>query len=171
MNSKTLLTTPPISIRQMEPDDFPRVQEILAQFFPKIQDEKPTPFDFFFSDASETYSVVALSEQVVLGTATLKVGKANDVYLEAPEYTFSDAQVRYVAKDPQCLIKGIGRGLVGELLSYASCRTEIKSCALLVKPRNDQAIHIYESLGFQRTKSIVVEQRTGIQLMCMTKQM
>ncbi|MEG1140767.1 MAG: ribosomal protein S18-alanine N-acetyltransferase [Lachnospiraceae bacterium] len=122
-----------IKIRPMEERDIKGVVEIETASFSQPWSAKG------FSDSlscKETIYVVAEEGDRIMGYCGI--------------YTGSDqGEIPNVAVRKECRNGGIGRQMLVELLHLAK-RRGIRSICLEVRISNQSAIHLYESLGFER---------------------
>ena len=162
------MSTPPYRIRRAVPDDAPAiiayVKDVCSQpdidlplepdeFTYTIDEERKLLQDAATSDNS--IFLLAEADNRILGMSHAVGGKRR-----ATRHAVTIGIT--VHRDHRN--QGIGTALLQSLIDWAKSTTTVKRIELFVYARNDQAIHVYQKLGFKtegRRQNSARDRRTG----------
>ena len=98
---------------------------------------------------SRPWSEQSLSQALRQNTLFVVAEEKNIVVGYCGMYcAFGEGEITNVAVEPSWQNRGIGRGMMGYLLQQASCQG-VRRIVLEVRVSNENAIHLYESIGFK----------------------
>lgn len=121
-----------IQFRKMLPEDASSVEVVEKACF-----DMPWSRESFWQEAcnEKAYYLLAQVDEKVIGYVGMWV-------------LFDEAQITNVAVSPEYQNKGIGRLMMQEIMKIAK-EKKANAMTLEVRPSNDSALHLYESLGFK----------------------
>jgi len=137
----TTIEAPPVTIRDLRPDDWPAVRQIyldgIRSGLASFETEAPSWEEW---DAKHTLRLVAADDDSVLGWAALAPVSSRRCYRGVAEDTI------YVAADARG--RGVGARLLGALVERAE-QVGVWTIEAGIFPENEASLRLHEALGFR----------------------